>query len=365
MFSKSIRIFSLYGIPVKVHWSFSLILIYVIWITQRLNLNKVESFGVLAFFLVLFLCVLAHEFGHALVAKRYGVSTRDIILLPIGGLARLSRSPLKAMHEFAIALAGPMVNILIAILLAIYLIVFSDKGLFNPVESTNVFFSSFHDFLRLIFITNLVLFAFNLLPAYPMDGGRMLRSLISLKLSRVSSTKIASLIGQILAIVFIFIGIYFSQIFILLIGFFVLLTALFEFRMASFFGKMEKIKVSDCMNTIFTRYHLHQKVGDFLTSADEWSLRLNPVIELETQFRGFVDLNVLRNSPLIKIEEEAMTNYVQEFTFFLDAEDSAKKAYDFLTMGGEEAVGIKDDGVIIGMLTLDILKNHFGSIRKI
>ena len=190
------------GIDVKVHVTFLLLLGWVAlshWQAER----SVEAIlGGLAFILVLFACVVLHEFGHALTARRYGVRTRDIILLPIGGVARLERIPDEPRQELWVAAAGPAVNVAIAALLAAWLEL---SGGWQPVEELTVSGGSFVERLLLV---NLFLVIFNLIPAFPMDGGRVLRALLALEMDYLKATQMAASIGQTLAFAFGFLGLF-------------------------------------------------------------------------------------------------------------------------------------------------------------
>jgi Zn-dependent protease len=153
-----------------------------------------------AFTLLLFLCVLLHEFGHAFAARAYGIRTPDITLLPIGGVARLERMPEKPVQELVVAIAGPAVNVVIALVLFFVLAAkirmsnFSGRG---PLEESLT--------AQLLEI-NVMLLLFNAIPAFPMDGGRVLRSLLAMKLDYVLATTIAARIGQVIAIGFAVVG---------------------------------------------------------------------------------------------------------------------------------------------------------------
>ncbi|MBK7966012.1 MAG: site-2 protease family protein [Bacteroidetes bacterium] len=181
----------------------------------------VEEIG---FLLMVFFCVLLHEFGHALSAARYGIPTKDITLLPIGGLARLEKYQRKPWHELVVAIAGPTVNVGIIIVLAV--VMYFGKGL--PL-GMDVFSVDSNSFLVNLLLVNISLVVFNMIPAFPMDGGRILRSLLAMKLSKVKATKIAVLIGQLISVGFVILGWLYNPM-LILIGIFIFFGAKAELK---------------------------------------------------------------------------------------------------------------------------------------
>ena len=188
----SFRIAKLAGTQVRIHLTFVLLLGWV-GLSLFLSGGLVQALLGMGFFLALFLCVLLHEFGHVLAARRYGISTPDITLLPIGGIARLARMPRKPSHELVVALAGPAVNVVIAALL--YLIV----GIPAAVGDELLRFGSLREMLFSLMVINVWLVVFNMIPAFPMDGGRVLRAILAMSLPYGRATTTASIIGQIIA----------------------------------------------------------------------------------------------------------------------------------------------------------------------
>ncbi len=238
--------FSLYlgkysGIKVFIHWTFSLLLAWIILSNMRSGTPWVDTGWTLIFVLLIFVCVILHEFGHALTAQRYGIQTRDIILLPIGGLARLEKLPEEPRQELKVAIAGPLVNIALFFLLAV-LISFTGFDV-NLLEEPKLNGNSIWLFLA---SANLFLALFNLLPAFPMDGGRVLRALLSTRMPRTKATEIAGGIGQVMAIAFVFFGLFTNPV-LVLIGIFIFLGAQTEVNQTKQQSFMEGYRVGDVL----------------------------------------------------------------------------------------------------------------------
>lgn len=233
-----------FGIGVYLHATFLLLIGFIAvmhWL-QGYSLSMLVS-GV-GFILALFGCVLLHEFGHALTAKKYGIKTRDITLLPIGGVARLERMPDDPRQELWVALAGPAVNVVIALALFVWLVV---TNTFEPFDGLTVTTGSF---LERLMIVNIWLVLFNMLPAFPMDGGRVLRALLATRKGYARATQIAAGIGQGMAFLFGFIGL-FTNPFLLFIAFFVWIGAAQEAGMVQMKTAVGGIPVKLAMLTNF------------------------------------------------------------------------------------------------------------------
>lgn len=233
-----------FGIGVYLHATFLLLIGFIAvmhWL-QGYSLSMLVS-GV-GFILALFGCVLLHEFGHALTAKKYGIKTRDITLLPIGGVARLERMPDDPRQELWVALAGPAVNVVIAIALFVWLVV---TNTFEPFDGLTITTGSF---LERLMIVNVWLVLFNMLPAFPMDGGRVLRALLATRKGYARATQIAAGIGQGMAFLFGFIGL-FTNPFLLFIAFFVWIGAAQEAGMVQMKTAVGGIPVKLAMLTNF------------------------------------------------------------------------------------------------------------------
>ncbi|MCA2001741.1 MAG: site-2 protease family protein [Chloroflexi bacterium] len=230
------------GIDVYIHATFFLLIGWVgfsHWIQHQ---NLIETLKGVGFILALFACVILHEYGHALTARKYGIKTRDITIYPIGGVARLERMPDKPIQELWVALMGPAVNVVIAAILFAYL--FLTSGLV-PLADLTVASGSF---VERVMLVNVTLVLFNLIPAFPMDGGRVLRALLAMRMDYVKATQIAAAIGQGMALLFGFIGL-FSNPFLLFIAFFVWIGASQEASMVQMKNAISGIPVGRAMLT--------------------------------------------------------------------------------------------------------------------
>jgi Zn-dependent protease/CBS domain-containing protein len=232
----SLPIFRVAGIQLRIHVTFLLLIGWLAFGYYAEGGSAAAAARVL-FILLLFACVVLHEFGHALAAKAFGINTPDITLLPIGGVARLERMPEKPVQELVIALAGPMVNVVIALGL------FVAGGSQAFLNSSNV---EGGGLIAQLLTINILLLLFNLLPAFPMDGGRVLRALLATRLSYARATQVAASIGQGFAFVFGFIGLIWNP-FLIFIALFVYIGASQEAALAQMKDVSRRFPVSSAM----------------------------------------------------------------------------------------------------------------------
>jgi Zn-dependent protease len=250
------RLGSIAGIRLQMHWTF---LILIAWVVVEHAAAGAAAGAVLAgvgLVLAVFACVVLHELGHALTARRFGIATRDITLLPIGGVARLERMPSQPGQELLVAVAGPAVNVLIAGML--YVILAATGGM-RPIAELAVVGGSF---LPQLLWVNLFIVGFNLLPAFPMDGGRMLRALLAFRLPYARATRIAAGAGQIMAVLFGFLGLMGTNPFLLFIALFVYLGAQAEAQQVELRLAFGGVTVAQAMMTRFTALPATATLGD-------------------------------------------------------------------------------------------------------
>jgi Zn-dependent protease len=194
MFKSRLKIGSPFGIDLYIHWTFWLSIFYVIQQTLSLGGGTHDVLFGLAMLAGVFTCIVLHELGHCMAARAFGIKTHDIILSPIGGMARLERMPERPHRELIIAIAGPAVNVAIAVLLGG--VVFAQKKMGFGFTSELTGFT----LVEVLLICNIMLVAFNLIPAFPMDGGRVLRAFLGWFVSRVDATNIAATLGKVVAV---------------------------------------------------------------------------------------------------------------------------------------------------------------------
>lgn len=249
----SLKLGRILGIDVYLHITFLLLLGLIASAHAVAGGSLTSGLNGVAFFGALFLCVLLHEFGHAIAARKYGIQTRDITLLPIGGVASLERIPGKPSQELWVAVAGPAVNVVIAAFLLLGMFVGGGSPSLFSLNTTSGAFAE-----RLL-AANVFLVLFNLLPAFPMDGGRVLRALLAMRMPYVKATRIAARVGQGMAVAFGIVALLYSPL-LLLIAFFVWAGAGQEARAAEVKHTVAGIPVRAAMVTDFVALQRHDRL---------------------------------------------------------------------------------------------------------
>lgn len=239
----SIPMGRVWGIPIRMHLTFILLLAWIAWLGWSVDGLR-SSLWALALILCLFACVVLHELGHSIVAMRFGAHVRSVTLLPIGGVASMRSIPEKPYQELLVSLAGPSVNLVIALVLMVV------RGGYHILGEQSVFPVSFGELVDALVNANLILAVFNLIPAFPMDGGRVLRSILALFLPFPRATAVAAVLGQILAVGFVLVGLTTNP-FLVLIGIFIFFGAESEDRTVRVRNMLRDVLVEDVMVTDF------------------------------------------------------------------------------------------------------------------
>ena len=250
----TMKLGSVAGIKIEVHWTFSLLLIWIVFLDIQRGGNLSSAILNIVFILLLFVCVILHELGHALMARKYEINTKGITLLPIGGVASLEKMPEKPGQELMVALAGPAVNVVIALLLLLIVPLRVYLGMDAESLEQLVSAPTIQTLLFYLLVANIMLVAFNLIPAFPMDGGRVFRALLSFSMDRTKATEIAASLGQVLAVIFFILGLFLNP-FLVLIALFIFIGAYGENKMVKQTSLVEGHKIEEAMLTNISILH--------------------------------------------------------------------------------------------------------------
>ena len=365
----SLKIFTWFNIPVHLHWSFGLILLLPFWESYANNLNALDTIWLVVRYLAIFACVLLHEYGHALTARRYGIQTQDIILMPLGGVARLERMPEKPVQELLVAIAGPLVNVALAIgffflgkLLfqgeswtIMSLITESSQasgqagngaaGILNEVANP----AQGLVFLQWMILINVGLVVFNLIPAFPMDGGRVFRALLAMQLSRVRATQIAAWLGQGIAALFFIVGIWFGEFILALIGLFVFTMARTENRMVRLDALLRGYTATDLMRPQFARLASNDWMQTPITLLQQGLERHFLVFDLEERLVGTLEEPQIITALNKRDLSTEIGKYMRPQVKVVQQEDSLEHIYHHLQTG-LGILAVANQGEIVGVI---------------
>jgi Zn-dependent protease/CBS domain-containing protein len=344
----SVNIGRIAGTAIRIHVTFLLFLVWI-FVAGYMSGGSRAAWGGTVFMVLLFVCVLAHEFGHILTARAFGVATPDVTLLPIGGVARLERIPENPREEFLIAIAGPLVNVAIAFALVAFAGARLDAGHLAAVESARI------SMIDRLAVVNLFLAVFNMIPAFPMDGGRVLRALLAIRLGFARATEVAATIGQWVAFGLGFLGLFYNPM-LIFIAIFVYLAAASEARLVSLRTMSRGVPVSSAMITQFATLapeaHIDEAVETLLrTSQGEF-----PVVDAAGRLVGLLDRgNLIRAlkqlGPDARVAE-AMSTEIPTISYRQTLDDALR----ILQTKSAPAVGVVDaSGRLVGLVSSETL----------
>jgi Zn-dependent protease len=342
----SFRLARILGTDVKVHFTFILLLLFLFVTTGRSE-GAAAAVWVTSFFLALFLCVLLHEFGHILMARRFGIRTPDVILLPIGGVARLERIPEEPKQELLIAAAGPAVTLAIAAGFWLLLRLQGEAPALSPLEPFEGGFAI--DLLRV----NLLLLLFNLVPAFPLDGGRVLRALLATRMPHVRATRIAATGGQVLAMVLGVAGLFYNPMW-LFIALFVFFGAGQEAAHAEARAAGRGIIVDQMMVTRFETLPVHASLRQAVDRLLDGEQREFPVVDNDGQVVGLLTRDHLIRGLTERGPDSPVTAAMAGGVPVLELGLPFEAAVDRLRASGLPALPVGGaDRRLVGLLTLD------------
>jgi Zn-dependent protease/predicted transcriptional regulator len=348
----STKIGTFAGISVYVHATFLILVAWVALAHWQTEHSAVAALEGVAFILALFGCVVLHEFGHALTAERFGIKTRDITLLPIGGLARLERMPDDPRQELWVALAGPAVNVVIAAMLFALLQV---TGTFAPLSTLTV---STGSFLERLMIVNVFLVAFNMLPAFPMDGGRVLRALLAIRMDYTQATQLAATIGQGMAFLFGLLGLFFNP-FLIFIALFVWIGAGQEAAMTQMKAALGGIPLERAMITDFRTLSPNDSLARAVELLLSGAQQDFPVVDDRAVVGILTRADLLK--ALARQEQQTPVADVMRRDFLVaDASDMIDVAFQRLQAHDCHTISVIRRGSLIGLLTMDNVGEFLG-----
>lgn len=346
MKSWSLRLGKLFDIDVYIHWTFWILILWIFLMHLRSGDGIYQIGWAIGFIFSLFGCVVLHEFGHALTARRFGISTKDITLYPIGGVSSLEKMPDKPREELMVAIAGPFVNIVIAAMIWAYLSFSGTMPDPSIVESAADLTQL--PFLFTLLTANIILAAFNLIPAFPMDGGRALRALLSTGMDRSKATRIAATVGQILAIFFVFMGFYYNF-WLVFIGLFVFLGAGLEAAGEETRSELSGFKVEDALMRRYTELSPFDTIGtavDALLNSQETEF---VVMEMDEPI-GLLTRNEIIKGLAEKGPEARVSAFMNREFFVVGPELTLSDFLQEVSAHGRDVALVMHDGELLGLI---------------
>jgi Zn-dependent protease/CBS domain-containing protein len=349
----------LFGVDIRIHITF-LFLLGFVWFSESPTMGVSGPGRGLALVGIIFACVIGHELAHAVVAKRSGILVRSIILLPIGGVTLMedpNADKPDPVRDIRIAVAGPLINLIIAIVTAVLILSFAPqvKLWAQPYVHAN-------NLPRSLFWSNLFLGAFNLLPAYPMDGGRILRALLAERMDYVHATRRAVTIGQIFAMFLMMVGLVVSHPWLVLIGFFLFVGAQLEDRSAVFQSVLETVHMEDVMLTQFSILSPADTLEDALSKAVHTLQDDFPVV------RGMEMVGVINKARIVDALRRGGNGYVQPAMVrsfeVARRTDSLADAFRKLHGRGLSMIPVVDTGRLVGIVTLQNLTHSIALLAE-
>ncbi len=359
--STSLNLGTYSGIKVQIHWTFWLLFLFIGFLVYSQGGSWQTLFWHSLFILCIFFCVVLHEFGHALTARKFGIGTRNITLLPIGGVANLKKIPENPKEEFWIAVAGPAVNIIIALILYPFISLETYSAMDAETLQEELGMITSGNFLFYMFIANIALVLFNMIPAFPMDGGRVFRSLLAMKFGRVEATRIASGLGKFLAVFFFLFGLFYN-ILLAIIAVFIWFGAHSENITIQQIDLMDGYRIRDAMITEFTILHPDDHLGiavDRILSTTEQDF----IVMEHDRIKGILFMADLV-SALKTIGKHAQISDVMDTEFsILNTEEPLYSAYKKLKRDNRNFFPVTEYGRLVGVLDMNNI-NEFLTFRS-
>ena len=344
----SLNVGSIAGTAIRIHITFLLFLVWLGTVYYRQGGAEAAWQGTI-FIVLLFLCVLLHELGHVFAARRYGVTTRDVTLWPFGGIASMEHMPEKPTEELIVAVAGPAVNVAIAAVLLLWLGPRFDLANLTQIENPAV------SLAVNVAAANIVLVVFNMIPAFPMDGGRVLRAILAMRMGNARATELAATIGQGFAILFGILGILYNPM-LIIIAAFIFLAASGEATQAQLRAVAQGALVSDAMITAFESLPTSATVNDAADALIRTTQTEFPIVDGDGHLRGVLTRNAMVKALKERGPDTPVLEVMQSDIPEVPSRAKLDTALRSLMQKGCPAVGVADpQGRLIGLLTVENL----------
>ncbi len=356
LFDRSLKLGKVFGIPVSIHWTFTLLLIWIFGSSIYRGASIETALWSVVYVLILFLCVFLHELGHALMAKKYGIITRSIVLLPIGGVASLEKIPSEPKQEIAVALAGPAVNVVISLGLFVYHLIVG----FPTIDAEAGFQLQASNMPFMVMVANIFLGVFNLLPAFPMDGGRVLRAILAIRMNRERATAAAVRVATFFAILFALYGL-FNNPFLVFIALFIFLGSRGEYESVRTEFFISGFTVRDVLMTRYTILKAESPLSEavaLLLSGQETRF----LVEKD----GAVSMILTKTDIIRGLDERGKDSPISSsasvLTFSASPDMPMHELLENMRKEGFSMVPVSENGQIIGVVDLDNI-TEFQMIR--
>ena len=367
----SVRIATILGIPIRLHWTFILVMGWLIYlgIPDWHYFQGERAFWMFLSVFVVFFCILLHELGHAYMASRYGVRTLQIMLSPIGGQAVLERMPKQPIRELMVALAGPLVNLALAILSAPLLYLIPAEKLWrlpqflsNPYGNTFLRLDYDERFIIGLVVLNFLVAVFNLIPAFPLDGGRILRALLSMRMNKLGATRIATFLGQGFAGIIVIFSLSQYNWLMAVIGLFIFISASMEYRYVKLDSRLHSFSVMDILRARYKKIYLEEPLESVLKDWKEGSEKNFLVFDARETLVG-----VLTSPVLMEHKEATLGKSVADLSSdSFEGIRSADGLIDIIRLMQDndyEILPVYEDEKLIGVVDWNDVE-HFIRIQK-
>ena len=360
----SVKIAQIAGIPIKLHMTFFILVLLGAWQWAGRSADPVAGalFGA-TLIVALFACVVLHELGHSLMARRFGIETREILLLPLGGVAQLNKNPEQPRHELLIALAGPLVNVVIVLLLVIigltpqvnlFTYLLDGRGL-SEILGTEL---SLNNLLLWLLSANMSLVLFNLIPAFPLDGGRVLRALLAMGLGFPRATRIAAAIGQLVAIGLGIFGLFSGNFLLVLVAIFIFVGATQETAVAESKVVLTTRRLGDAYN----RHVLTLQNGDRLSRVVDYlltSYQPDFAVMFGKKLLGIVTREQVMQALAAQPEDLYVSEIMTREFVKLDANLNLDEAREQLGTHGARVAAVYAGEDFLGLISIEDIQEAF------